>query len=58
MNLTGKLIKKSDSSGVGVIRRRNGEISSVSFNTKHTKQDIPIGAVIVSYKSGLKRIHK
>lgn len=58
MSLTGKILRKSSSSGIGLVRDKEGKVFLVNFNTKHVKKKIPIGSTIVSYKSGLYRIYK
>lgn len=57
MSLTGKLISKSSTSGIGIVRGKRGVLSSVIMSV-YRKKKSPIGSTIVSHKNTLNRVTK
>ncbi len=56
-SLISRIISKSSSSGICLVREKKGTISPVIFSVHHKKKT-NVGSFIVSYKSFLNRIYK
>ena len=57
MSLTGKIISKSSTSGVNIVRGKNGIVSAVVLAV-HLKKRSPIGSSMISHKNTLNRVSK
>lgn len=57
MSLIGKIISKSSTSGIDIVRGKNGVLSVVVL-AKHLKKRFPIGGSVISHKATLNRVSK